>query len=127
MKIVVYNSHGQYALSRAEVDALQSVLPKQLWSSIKEIHLAHSHPRKVEPFEFDAALGIAYLICPVGQKTSELRTQAITDLLVGLARVQAKSRFFLPLKEREAQGYSELLERWLPECEAAMVRLHASA
>lgn len=127
MKIVVYNSHGQYALSRAEVERLHSVLPKHLWHPVKEFHITHSHPRQAEPFEFDAQQGIAYLICPVGQKTAALRSQALASLLVGLARVQAKSTFFVPLKDREAMAYRDLLDEWLPKCEADMVRLHASS
>ena len=127
MKIVVYNSHGQYAISRAELEALHSLLPKKLWASVNEAHITHSHPRGAEPFEFDAQRGVGYLICPVSQKTPAQRSQAISNLLVGLARVQAKSKFFLPLKEREAMAYRELLDEWLPKCEAEMARLHASA
>ena len=127
VKIVVYNSHDQYALSRSEVEAIHSLLPKRFWFRVKELHLAHSHPGQAEPFEFDDVRGIAYLICPVNQKTQKLRSQAISSLLIGLARVQAKSKFFVPLKVRENLLYQELLEKWLPKCEAAMARLHASA
>ena len=125
MKIVVYNFHEQYALSRAEIEVIYGVLPALCWARIRELHLAHSHPKQSESFEFSEALGIAYLIVPVKEKTATLRTAAISDLLVGLARVKARSHFFLPLRSNERADYEEFAGEWTPKCEAAIDRLNA--
>lgn len=122
MKIVVYNSSDQYALSRAEVETLETVLPKEFWAKIGEFHLAHSHPNKAEAFEYDEKHKIGYLIMPVKEKTPELRSTAVQELLLGLARIRAKSRFFHPLKPKERDEYQPFIFEWLPRCEAALVR-----
>jgi hypothetical protein len=127
MKLVVYNSHEQYAVSRAELETIRKVLPVAYWSRIHELHLAHSHPRQVEPFEFEEMRGIAYLIVPVKEKTPLLRAEAIRHLLIGLARVKARSRFFLSLNARELAEYETFVSEWAPKCDAAVVRLHESA
>ena len=125
MKIVVYNSRDQYAISRAEAEALCEVLPSQCWARVHELHITHSHPKQSEPFEFEEHTGIAFLIVPVKEKTPILRTEAIRHLLVGLARVTARSRFFAPLRAQERAEYEEFVTNWAPKCEAAMVPLHA--
>ena len=122
MKIIVYNTSDQYALSRAEIKALEMVLPKEYWARIEELHLAYSHPSKAETFEYDEKTKIGYFIMPVKEKTPELRSTAIEELLLGLARVRAKSRFFLPLKPRERDEYQPFISEWLPCCEAALAR-----
>ena len=127
MKIVVYNSYGQYALSRAELEAVLESLPRPSWAGIQEFHLAHSHPRYCEAFEYDAASRIGYLIVPVAQKTEASRTNALTALLVGIARVQAGSRFFHALRPKELAEYGAFVATWLHSCEAAIVRLHERA
>ena len=127
MKIVVYNSYGQYALSRAELEAVLESLPRLAWACIQEFHLAHSHPRYCEAFEYDAASRIAYLIFPVAQKTEANRADALAALLVGIARIQAGSRFFRPLKPKELAEYGAFVSTWLPHCKAAIVRLHERA
>lgn len=124
MKIVVYNSYDQYALSRAEVEAIRKELPTECWSRVHELHIAHSHPKRVEQFEFDEQTGIAYLIVPVKEKTAAIRSEAIRHLLVGLARVKARSKFFLPLRARELAEYEEFISKWAAKCEAAIVHLH---
>lgn len=120
MKILVYNSYDQYALSRAEVEKLRAVIPQEYWSKISEFHLTHSHPYKAEPFEYDEKTKIGYLIMPVKEKTPEVRHAAIQELLLGLARIRAKSRFFYPLKPRERAEHEEFISEWLPRCEAAL-------
>lgn len=120
MKIVVYNSSDQYALSRSEVECIERTLPPAMWSGIREFHLAHSHSRKAEVFEFDAGSGIAYFIAPVREKTVAVRDQAVHELLVGLSRVASGSRFFLPLKARERTAHEEAMAAWLPKCRDAL-------
>jgi hypothetical protein len=127
VKIVVYNSYGQYALSRAEIEAIRKIVPSECWSGIEELDIAHSHQRQCEPFEFDSKRKTAYLIIPALVKTAATRTEAIRALLVGLARVRAGSRFFLPLKARELLEYQDFVSQWAPKCEAALVHLHEDA
>ena len=116
MKIVVYNSHDQYAFSRKEIERIRDVLPKAYLARIREFHIAHSHPAAKEVFEFNEEQGIAYFIRPVKEKNAEIQTEAVKDLLVGLSRIRSKSRFFLPLKERERETYSEFINHWMPVC-----------
>jgi hypothetical protein len=116
MKIVVYNLKGQYALSRAEVEIIYSTLPRLAWARIAEFHLAHSHDRACEMFEFDDRSGIVFFIAPIGSKTRVLRDKAIHELLVGLARVKARSRFFMPLKDPERSLYSAFVDEWMQRC-----------
>jgi len=99
---------------------LETVLPKEYWVKISEFHLAHSHPKKAEVFEFDETTNIGYFVMPVKEKNPELRSVAIRELLLGLARIRAKSRFFHPLKPIERQDYEAFISEWLPRCEAAL-------
>ena len=122
MKIVVYNTSDQYALSRSEVEALKTVLPKEYWAKVGEFHLAHSHPNHAEAFEYDEKTKIGYLIMPVKEKTPELRYSALKELLLGLARIRGQSRFFRPLKPKEREEYQPFVSEWLPRCEAALAR-----
>jgi hypothetical protein len=121
MKIVVYNSHDQYAISRKEVELIYEVLPKNYWARIKEFHLAHSHPNAKEVFEYDEEKGIAYFIHPVKEKSTETRRKAVHELLLGLARIREKSRFFCSLKEREREVYKEFIDKWMPVCLAKVI------
>jgi hypothetical protein len=122
MKIVIYNSPDQYALSRAELEIIKSTLPRELWARIDEFHIAHSDPRTVEPFEYYEKGRIVYLVMPVKEKTPEIRTVAIKELLLGLARIQNKSRFFIALKPKERESYENFISEWLPKCEAALLK-----
>jgi hypothetical protein len=120
MKILVYNHYDQYALSRKEIELLVDLLPKEYWARISVLHLAHSHYKKAEPFEYDEKTKVGYLIMPVKEKTAELRNVAIRELLLGLIRIKAKSRFFLPMKSIEREEYKAFVEEWLPRCEAVL-------
>lgn len=120
MKIIVYNTTDQYALSRAEIETLRTVLPKEYWAKVSEFHLAHSHPKQAECFEYDEKTKIAYLIMPVKEKNPELRSSALEELLLGLARIRGQSRFFHPLKPKERASYQAYISEWLPRCELAL-------
>jgi hypothetical protein len=127
VKIVIYNSHSQYALSRAEIEAIRNVLPTVCWAGIEQLHIARSDSEHCESFEFDSKRKTAYLIIPVLVKTATSRTEAIRSLLIGLARIKGGSRFFLPLKTCELLKYEEFVSHWAPSCEAALARLHEDA
>ena len=119
MKIVVYNHTDQYALSRRQVEIVRALLPDALWSKISEFHLCQDHRCK-EMFEYSEETRIVFFSCPVKQKTVEIVESAVRELLVGLARLRSGSAFFLPLKTRERESYSEFVEEWLPKCIAAL-------
>jgi hypothetical protein len=121
MKIVVYNSHDQYALSRKEVELIREVLPNDYWAKIKEFHLAHSHPNTKEAFEYDEDKGIAYFIYPVKEKSAATRKMAVFELLLGLNRIRDKSRFFSPVKEHERNVHKEFIDKWMSVCLAKLV------
>lgn len=125
MKILIYNTREQYALSRAEIEEIFKTLPDESCSKIKEFHVTHSHPKQCETFEFDVQSGIAYLIAQVKEKTPTVRNEALRHLLVGLARIMADSKFFHPLNLREKEGYADFVSKWAPKCEAALARLNA--
>lgn len=121
MKIVVYNHSDQYALSRKQVEAIRSVLPSTLWARIEEFHLCQDR-RNVEVFEYSEDLKVVFFSCPVKEKTVEVVTSAVRELLIGLARLKAYSRFYLPLKEIERTSYAEFVTQWFPICIAAVAK-----
>jgi hypothetical protein len=115
MKILVYNYQDQYALSRKQVEAIQTALPKEYFAPIKEFHLTHTR-RGAEVFEYYAAEKTAHFAFPVKKKTSETTSAAVEELLVGLARIKASTRWEYPLKERERESYGEFVESWKGKC-----------
>lgn len=121
MKIVVYNHSDQYALSRKQVEAIHSALPSALWANITEFHLCEDR-RNVEVFEYSKSLKVVFFSFPVKEKTSEVVASAVRELLVGLARLKAHSRFYLPLKEAERASYAEFVSQWFPKCMAATAK-----
>lgn len=121
MKIVVYNHSDQYALSRKQVEAIHSVLPSTLWVRIEEFHLCQDR-RNVEMFEYGKDLKVVFFSCPVKEKTDGVVASAVRELLIGLARLKAHSRFYLPLKEIERRSYTEFVTQWFPICIAAVAK-----
>lgn len=121
MKIVVYNHYDQYALSRKQVEVLCSVLPSSLWARIAEFHLCDDR-RNVEVFEYSENLKVAFFSFPVKEKTPETVASAVQELLVGLARLKSRSKFYLPLKEAERAEYADFVAHWLPTCIAAIAK-----
>lgn len=121
MKTVVYNHSDQYALSRKQVEAIHSVLPSTLWARIEEFHLCQDR-RNVEVFEYSKDLKVVFFSCPVKEKTDEVVASAVRELLIGLARLKAHSRFYLPLKEVERTSYAEFVSQWFPTCIAAVAK-----
>lgn len=115
MKIVVYNHSDQYALSRKQVEAIYSVLPSAFWVKIAEFHLCEDR-RNVEVFEYSEPLKVVFFSFPVKEKTSAVIASAVRELLIGLARLKARSRFYLPLKEAERASYAEFVSEWFPKC-----------
>ena len=121
MKIVVYNHYDQYALSRKQVEAIRSILPSVLWVRVAEFHLCEDR-RNVEMFEYSENEKVVFFSCPVKEKTAEIVVFAVRELLIGLARLKAHSRFYLPLKKAERSSYEEFVAQWLPACVAATTK-----
>jgi hypothetical protein len=121
MKIVVHNHVDQYALSRQQVEVLRALLPPTLWSKVSEFHLCDDH-RRSEAFEYDKANKIVFFSYPVQEKTPEIIENAVRELLIGLARVRNDSEFFVRLRQRERETYTDFIEEWLPKCLKATTR-----
>jgi len=115
MKILVYNYRNQYALSRKQVEAIKAVLPNEYFLPIREFHLTHTK-RGAEIFEYYEADKTAHFAYPVKEKTPESTSGAIEELLIGLARIKASTRWHYPLAEREKQSYMEFVELWREKC-----------
>ena len=111
VKIVVHNYSDQFALSRKQVETIIDTLPNRYFGPIKEIHLC-ADQRNEEPFEFADIRNIVYFSYPVKQKTAEDVERAVEAMLVGLARIAAGSRFYLPMKQSERQEYDEFVSLW---------------
>lgn len=95
--------------------------PSALWAKIVEFHLCEDR-RNVEVFEYSESLRVVYFSFPVKEKTSEIVASAVRELLVGLARLKAHSRFYLPVKEVERASYEEFVNQWFPTCIVAAAK-----
>jgi hypothetical protein len=115
MKIIVYNHSKQYALSRSQVESIKAILPKEYFAPINEFHLLEVD-RSVEIFEYSEANRIAYFSYAVDQKTPEIVSHAIKELLIGLARIKGKSKFFHKIKKIEKDDYLYFVSIWHPKC-----------
>ncbi len=92
MKILVYNTQYQYALSRKQIEIIKELLPKEYFIPIREFHITHSSPGQ-ERFEYDYKTKFAYFEYQVKQKTGESIEDAVRTLLIGLCRIKAKVKF----------------------------------
>jgi hypothetical protein len=115
MKILVYNYQNQYALSRKQIEAVKSVLPNEYFEPIREFHLTHTK-RGAEIFEYNEADKTAHFAYPITEKTPGSTSDAIEELLVGLARIKASTRWQYPLKEREKLSYVGFVKSWKEKC-----------
>ncbi|MEO6210154.1 MAG: hypothetical protein ABIQ10_08535 [Gemmatimonadaceae bacterium] len=57
---------------------------------------------------------------PVRDKTTETTEQALHQFLLGVARMQAGSKFWRPLDRSERRDYDAFIEEWLPACRRAL-------
>lgn len=121
MKIVVHNHIDQFALSRKQVEAIYSVLPSALWSKVSQFHLCEDQ-RNTEIFEYSQETRIVCFSFPVKQKTAEMVETAVRELLIGLARLNNGSKFYLPLKQTERESYTPFLTEWFSKCVTAATK-----
>ncbi len=115
MKIIVYNYKDQFALSRKQIETIKGVIPKEYFAPILEFHVTHDTSRP-SAFEYSYETKQAFLALPVKEKTPEILSKAVEELLIGLARVKAKSKFGERLKERERAEYQSFIESWHGKC-----------
>ena len=119
MKIIVYNSNEQFALSRKQVEKIKEVLPNEYFDPIQEFHLTTESPGQ-EKFEYLEKSRQAHLCFPVKQKSTNDVSEAVSELLVGLARIKSKTRWGYHLPDQERIDYQEFLQRWHARCIAAL-------
>ncbi len=113
MKIVVYNSNKQSALSRKQIEIVKSTLPKSYFDRIQEFHICIDRDaRCVEPLEYSEENKRVLFGFPVDKKTPENLSEAVVSLLIGLARIRSRSRFFLPLRNIEMKEYEPFVDEW---------------
>ena len=119
MKIIVYNSKNQYALSRKQIEKIKETLPNEYFAPIQEFHVTHSL-RGFERFEYVKEKKQAHFFYPVDQKLPESTIEAISELLLGLARIKSNTRWGHPLTETEREGYMGFIEKWHSKCLSAI-------
>ena len=113
MKIVVYNSSKQSGLSRKQIEIATSILPKSYFKRVQEFHICIDQDiRCVEPLEYDAENRRVFFAYPVDEKTPENQREAVVSLLIGLARIRGRSRFFHPLRDLERKEYEPFVNEW---------------
>ncbi|MEW8189010.1 MAG: hypothetical protein AB2766_06900 [Candidatus Thiodiazotropha endolucinida] len=119
MKIIVYNSKDQYALSRKQIEKIGEILPKEYFAPIQEFHITHSL-RGAERFEYLLEKKQVHFFFPVVQKTPEVRNEAVTELLLGLNRIKSKTNWGYPLPKLEREQHLPFIEKWCEKCLSAI-------
>ena len=103
----------QSGLSRRQIEIIFDVLPDQFAARIQEIHVSiNQDSRNIEPFEYSQQNGTVLFAFPVSEKSPESTRAALEAFLIGLARIEAGSRFFAKLRDLERQEYSAFVEAW---------------
>jgi len=115
MKIIVYNYKDQFALSRRQIQTIKNVMPKEYFAPILGFHLTYD-TSKPSAFEYSYETKQAFFAIPIKEKTPQILSKAVEELLIGLARIKAKSKFGEPLKDRERSEYQTVVERWHGRC-----------
>ena len=101
------------------MEIVKATLPKEYFIPIREFYLSDDH-RNVEVFEYYEKDKIVRYSFAVREKTPELLRKAIEELLIGLARIKARSTFYMPLKESERALYEPFVDQWLTKCMVAI-------
>ncbi|RLW69813.1 MAG: hypothetical protein B6D71_08875 [gamma proteobacterium symbiont of Stewartia floridana] len=115
MKIIVYNSSDQYALSRKQIEKIKEALPNEYFEPIQEFHLTHSM-RGSERFEYLKEEKQAHFCYPVEQKSKGTTDEAVSELLLGLVRIKSNTKWGHPLSRIEREGYMGFIEMWHSKC-----------
>ena len=111
MKIVVAPPRRFHALSRKQVEAIFAILPKEFSVPIREFIIQEGY-RCHEPLEYYRPAKRVTFAMPVDEKTDLTTREAVIALLIGIARIRAKSKFAQPLSRLERESYSEFVKEW---------------
>lgn len=98
---------------------IKDILPQEYFAPIQEFHLTHSL-RGAERFEYLQEGKQAHFFFPVEQKSPEIVSEAVTELLLGLVRIKSNTNWGYPLPEREREVNLEFVEKWHSKCIAAL-------
>ena len=90
-------------------------MPKEYFAPIHELHLTYD-TSKPSVFEYSYETKQAFFALPVKEKTPEVLSKAVDELLIGLARIKANSKFGERLKDRERTEYQTVIEKWHGKC-----------
>lgn len=115
MKIIVYNYKYQFALSRKQIETIQSILPNEYFSPIREFHITTQSPGQ-ERFEYIYETKSVHFEYKVEQKTKETTNDAIDHLLTGLKRIKEKDAFGHFIKDSDRDKYESFINKWKPKC-----------
>lgn len=115
MKIIVYNSKDQYALSRRQIETIKDILPNEYFTPIHEFHITHNL-RGAERFEYFKENKQAHFFFPVEQKSTVIINEAVTELLLGLARIKSNTNWGYPLSQSERDNGLGFIEKWFEKC-----------
>ncbi|WP_459925980.1 hypothetical protein, partial [Desulfatiferula olefinivorans] len=121
MKIIVYNYKDQYALSRKQLEKLIEVLPNKYFAPIQEFHITYSR-RGSERFEYVQEYKQAHFCYPVEQKNNEIVSDAVRELLIGLARMKTSTMWGYKLSENERSLYQDFLDKWHSKCMSSLMK-----
>jgi len=119
MKVIVYNCRDQYALSRKQIEVIKKILPKEYFQPIKEFHITHTCTGS-EVFEYSKENKNAHFVFPVKEKTKEIVSNAVTELLIGLKRIKSSTKWDYPISEREREEYMVFNNEWHSKCMLAL-------
>lgn len=115
MKVVIQSNSGPYGLSRRGVEAACSVLPDGVVREIDQLVLV-ADKWGVEPFEYDPKRRVAYFAYPGDSNTKGIREDALRELLLGFARVEAGAEFRIRLTDRQRSEFGPFIDQWFPAC-----------
>jgi hypothetical protein len=119
LKIIVYNSKDQYALSRKQIEKLKDVLPNEYFAPIQEFHVTHSL-RGSERFEYNENNKEAHFYFPIVKKSPEIVSEAVRELLLGLSRIKTDTNWGYPLSDIERNKNMDFVNKWHQKCVAAL-------
>ncbi len=115
MKIIVYNFKDQFALSRAQIENIKSILPNEYFDPILEFHLTWKSPGQ-ERFEYLIESKQAHFCFPTKEKTAIILDEAVTELLFGLARIKSDTHWGRSAHARERMEHQNFVTQWHKTC-----------
>ncbi len=98
---------------------IREVLPNEYFAPIQEFHVTHSL-QGAERFEYLRESKHVHFFFPVEKKTPEVMNEAVTELLLGLARIKSTTNWGYPLSKNEREEHSGFIEKWSQKCVLAM-------